>query len=375
MIVRRYNGFGGVEHQIEHISKGLVLEGWKVFLLTDRLSPFSEALTQNGVKVIVVSFGNCLRSGFLIRQICIKYKIQFIQAHMFNEDIRCRFAKLLYPRLKHIYRVHTYIDCSFISDLKKNLYHLIAYMTDRLVDYYLPINRLNKIELEMRSKVKSSKILIVHDAVREFDVSSDHEKFLKNKKLVMIANFDEVKGHEIAVEGLKKLKDKGYKFELGLIGGVPKQGTEEEDSTILNKIQMMIRKFDLDKDIVFYGYLTDIGEVLKNYETVILTSYSEGTPNCLLEGMKMRKLVISSKVGGVPEFISDGLNGFLFYPNTAEEFANKVENVYQKENGELDTIIENGWRTVEKKFSIKNMINRLICIYDYLDSKNPIAYF
>lgn len=55
-------------------------------------------------------------------------------------------------------------------------------------------------------------------------------------------------------------------------------------------------------------------ELLSLCSVYVLPSYAEGLPMSILEAMAYRMVIISTRVGGIPEIVEDGLNGFLYTP-------------------------------------------------------------
>jgi glycosyltransferase involved in cell wall biosynthesis len=67
----------------------------------------------------------------------------------------------------------------------------------------------------------------------------------------------------------------------------------------------------LPSGVEFKGSIADIAPVYREADICVLTSDYEGTPNVLLEAMASGLPVVATKVGGVPELIKDGENGFM----------------------------------------------------------------
>lgn len=366
LIVRKYKGFGGIEHQILSFSKALINNGWKVFFLTDQSSPFEKSMKEAGASTIVEPFNSHYHVARTIVNFCKRNSIRIVQAHMLNEDFSCRLAKLLYPELKHVFRVHTYIDCSRISNFKKSIYHIAAFLTDPLVNIYLPINSVNADELEKRSHIRRNKIIVLHDSVRSMKKSVHDTSSTKNRIIAMIANFEDFKGHDVLLDGVKILKESGEKVLVHLIGGVPGRGTDNENTKRLYIVKRTIKEYSIEEEIVFDGYCDNIPEAIKDCGIVVLPSDSEGTPNSLLEGMLLGKIVVASAVGGVPEFVIDGVTGFLHKPQDANAFADAILRVYSKPDVELETIKRNAEKYVKEHFSMEFLVNDIINVYSLL---------
>ncbi len=68
-----------------------------------------------------------------------------------------------------------------------------------------------------------------------------------------------------------------------------------------------------------------MADYLQLFDILVFPSlFSEGCPLSLLEGMAMRKAVIASRTGAIPEIIRDRENGLLVNPGSAEEIAGAI---------------------------------------------------
>ncbi len=73
--------------------------------------------------------------------------------------------------------------------------------------------------------------------------------------------------------------------------------------------------------VFFAGWVKDMYSFYNALDVNLLTSLSETFPYALTEGSRMGCATISSRVGGVPYLIDDGINGFLFEPKDAQTLA------------------------------------------------------
>lgn len=80
----------------------------------------------------------------------------------------------------------------------------------------------------------------------------------------------------------------------------------------------------LGGEVRFEGERPDISEVYSTSDILVLTSAYEGTPNVLLEAMSFGVPVVATRVGGIPELLSNG-NGVLVDPNDFEQLAAATE--------------------------------------------------
>jgi glycosyltransferase involved in cell wall biosynthesis len=355
--------FGGVERQVLMIAKRLAEIGLlePIIVTSRKNSAFSDSFQSNGIVVEEAPHlvSSLQRGSSELQKIIKKYKPCIVQSHGFRESITARIARLNNKRFKHIARIHTYIDCSWIPEWKKKAYHCLERLTESGVDHFVPINQFAADELVKRSWISKKKISIIPDGVPQIGNFDKNANFTlaNNLKIAMIANLVEHKGHDVLISGLAELKKRGLIVHVRLIGG-EHTNSKMVGGSFTNHLLQMSRDAGVVEQIEFYGYSENIYEAIKNFPVVVLPSDSEGTPNCLLEAMSIGKIVIGTNVGGVPEFITNKVNGFTHDKQDSATFADIIESLRKKLPSELDVFRINGYETWKQRFSVDAMINR-----------------
>lgn len=77
----------------------------------------------------------------------------------------------------------------------------------------------------------------------------------------------------------------------------------------------------------FLGHVSDVASFYERCDVVVLTSRErsiEGSPNALLEAMAMQRPVVATAVGGIPEIVRHGLEGFVVPPDAGAFVASVV---------------------------------------------------
>lgn len=72
------------------------------------------------------------------------------------------------------------------------------------------------------------------------------------------------------------------------------------------------------------GVVEDIRPYLALYDILVLPSRLDGRPVGVLESLASGVPVLASRVGGVPELVNDGVNGYMCSPAVASEFAGHI---------------------------------------------------
>ncbi|MBA4394251.1 MAG: glycosyl transferase family 1 [Desulfobacca sp.] len=122
------------------------------------------------------------------------------------------------------------------------------------------------------------------------------------------------KGHRLLLQAAKLVLEQKQKVIFLLIGDGPERPALEE----------ACRGLGLSANVRFLGDRKDLPDLINILDIGTLSSPMETFPNALLEYMALSKPVIAPDIGGVPEIITDGIEGLLFPPNEADSLAEKL---------------------------------------------------
>jgi glycosyltransferase involved in cell wall biosynthesis len=161
-----------------------------------------------------------------------------------------------------------------------------------------------------------------------FPAYIDIELFLKTIKceptphrFIFVGQIIKLKGIDTLIQAVEILKDKNVKVEVLLIG-------EGKD---YNHYKNRVKKAKLESEIKLIGLKKpdEVAELIMTSNALILPSYSEGFPRVIIEAFACSRPVIASAVGGIPELVRDGENGFIIEPGNPEVLADKILNAWQ----------------------------------------------
>lgn len=131
------------------------------------------------------------------------------------------------------------------------------------------------------------------------------------------------------------------------------------------QLQRLVNDLGITENVVFLDELDEVFSLLKLSDVFCLLSLSEGFSNALLEAMASRLPCVATNVGGNPEAIEDGRNGFLVPPKDPESAAQRI--IWLLRNPELAARMGCAARkTVEERFTSEIMIGELVCLYDHV---------
>ena len=373
LLLRNTSGnIGGIERQILQIASGLQQVGrFQPILATNSAqAAFAQAFADLGLPVEECPHlsGSTLSAARELASVARRRGARLIQSHQFRESIVARYARFLNGDLCHISRVHTYIDCSWIPGWKKSAYHALERLTSRGVDHYVPISHDVARELAERSGIQPARITVVPDGVRQAGApdAPDLSPTPLSPRLAMVSNFVEHKGHEVLVRCLAALKAQGLIVRARLVGGEGTGGPQRGDGPVTARVRSLAAEAGVLDQMEFFGYSENVYEAIRDIPLIVLPSDSEGLPNCILEAMSLRKIVAVSRVGGVPEILTQGVNGLLHAPQDHLGLAALIARVFSTPARDWEALRNQALATWRDRFSEATLRENLIAVYQHL---------
>jgi glycosyltransferase involved in cell wall biosynthesis len=127
-------------------------------------------------------------------------------------------------------------------------------------------------------------------------------------------------------------------------------------------LEKMITKPGIEKNVVLAGFVKNPLGYMGQVDLVVNPSLTEGLPNVILEALALRKPVVATAVGGVPEIIQDGVTGYLVPPANPRQLAEKI--LFALDNPSLlAKATANGYRLLQEKFSLEAQTEKLQNLY------------
>jgi glycosyltransferase involved in cell wall biosynthesis len=136
--------------------------------------------------------------------------------------------------------------------------------------------------------------------------------------IVCVGNLRISKGQHVLIRAFALLKEKGIKpLRLVLVG----------DGPAMAEFRTLARDLGVEQACEFAGYQPrqHVVELLARAAVSVLPSSSEGLPYVNIESFAVGTPVVASRVGGIPEIIRDGVDGFLVPPGDPVAIADRLQ--------------------------------------------------
>jgi glycosyltransferase involved in cell wall biosynthesis len=171
--------------------------------------------------------------------------------------------------------------------------------------------------------------------------------------LGMIAVLRSWKGHLVFLQALRRVRESHPDVHAVLVG----------DGPFRSVIQDAIRCHGLEARVHLLGHREDVAEILSGLDVVVSASTAaEGIPQALLQALAMRRPVVASDVGGIPEVIRHGETGWLVPPGDPQALGSAVVEALSDRAG-AQRMGEQGRKMVEADYSLQRMGERMEELY------------
>jgi len=168
-----------------------------------------------------------------------------------------------------------------------------------------------------------------------------------------VSNFRPVKRVDDLVYAMCMVTKTAPKAKLMLIGDGPER----------HRVERLIDKMDLRRNVVLTGYRSDVPDLLRCVDTLVLPSETESAPLTILEAMSTGLPVIATRVGGIPEIVEDGHNGFLVPLKHPEDIAEKILELHA-DRDRLRRMGEAARETVLERYSTDKVVRQYMDVYE-----------
>jgi glycosyltransferase involved in cell wall biosynthesis len=143
----------------------------------------------------------------------------------------------------------------------------------------------------------------------------------------------------------------------------------------IEQVRKEVLRCGLEDRVQILGWVNgqDKFDVFDQADIYVLPSYNEGLPGSILEAMASSTPIISTPVGGIPEAVNEGVNGYLVDPGDVDSLYSRLL-MLCKDSGLRLRMGEASRKLVEEKFDIKEIVNKVIIVYQDIlspQSRNP----
>ena len=333
-----------------------------VKLISLRPGAFTDEARSMGIDIEVVKTHNFIRDIRKLLNIIKEGNYQIIHSHGAKANMVSAIIKKC-SNLPTVTTIHSDYRLDYLrSKYKMFTYGVINTIALRFIDNYIAVSN-NFREMLIGRGFRAERIYTIYNGIN-FDVNIPtftrkqfSEKYSINLKeddivIGILSRLDPVKRLDIFLQAAAVvLKHKpGIKF---LIGG---------EGSHLNHLERKVAALGISNNVYFVGWVNKY-EFFNCIDINVLTSISESFSYSILEGTQFKKATVCSRVGGFPDLIDSGINGYLFEPGDHKKLAAYILELAANATKRQE-MGEKIFEEASLKFSLDNMCKTQIDIYN-----------
>lgn len=168
-------------------------------------------------------------------------------------------------------------------------------------------------------------------------------------QIVCVGRFAPVKGQDVLIRALPAIKAEFPNLRVNFVG----DGEQKESC------QQLARALGVEDLCAFPGNRShaEVLNLIKASDISVIPSRADNCPLVLIESLACGKPVIASRVGGIPELMDDGVEGFLTPPDEPEALAEKITRLL-KDRALQTAISTNARNRFLKDYDLRSVVSR-----------------
>jgi len=173
------------------------------------------------------------------------------------------------------------------------------------------------------------------------------------KIILFVGTLRPVKGVRYLIEAMSGINQECPKVKLLLVG----------DGVDMPYLKRIVKHLNLKEFVTFVGKVPNenVSQYMAASDIFVLPSLSESFGIVNLEAMTFGLPIVATRVGGLPEIIKDGANGFLVEPKNPRQIAEKI--LLLLEDNELKEIISKNNKNKAKDYGWGGVVGKLEEVY------------
>jgi glycosyltransferase involved in cell wall biosynthesis len=330
---------GGPALHVSYLSAGLRGRGYETILVAGSVGQGEQSMAYvaDELGVPVVTIPHLHREISPVRDLLATVRLAriiraerptILHTHTAKAGAVGRAAALLAGRRRPPIIVHTFhghVLRGYFGPFWTGAFRLLERQLARITDMLVAVSPEVRDELVSYGVAPASKFRIVRLGI-ELDerLSPDGAARAETRRVMgirddrfvvgWIGRMTAVKRTDVVLRAFRRLRDEGVDAVLCMVGDGPDRRSVED---LAGELGVM-------RDCLFPGYQEDVAPFFAAFDVFVLPSGNEGTPVTAIEALAGGCPVVATRVGGVPDVVTDGEDGFLVEPGDIEALAERL---------------------------------------------------
>jgi glycosyltransferase involved in cell wall biosynthesis len=381
-VIARLN-MGGPAIHVANLAAGLETRGYHTTLVAGSLAPGEDSMAflaeRLGVTVVSVpeiqreiSALHDARSVLRLAELIRDTRPHILHTHTAKAGAIARAAALLVPGSRPDVIVHTFhghVLKGYFGPGRTAFFRQVERSLARSSDALVAVSPEVRDDLVALGVAPREKFVVVRLGIPLAERLDDAEPDGDYRHLYGIGAERFVVGWVGRMTGVK---DTGAV--LRTVAAVRKRGVDAVaclvgDGPDRARLEQLAHDLGIARACFFAGYQPDVAGYYRLFDAFFLPSVNEGTPVSAIEALASGTPVVANRVGGVPDVVRDGIDGFLVEPGDVEGAAERLAGLARQP--ELRTRLgESGRERVLERYGVARLVDDVDRLYrSLLDAK------
>lgn len=350
-VINALSDGGGAEKLMEDLLPAIKQKGVdvSVAVLMDLDSKNTQHIKDAGIEIIPIGSGKRLYSiPKMLKLIKVMRRFDIVHSHLTQPFLMCAFDSL-FCKVKIVHTIHNtdsrmrhIFPLKYLEKWALNRYQTIV-ACSKEAEFFLRefLGKTNKDILTINNGIKLDKFITASPYTLR---KNSHEKII-----TMVAIFRPQKNHEALIRTTKLLPNNYNTYFIGY-------------GPLIEKMENLSKELGVGNRVHFLGKRTDVPQLLKASDFVVLSSHYEGLSLSSIEGMAAGKPFIASDVPGLREIVKG--YGLLFEDGNAQQLADIILRL--SENEQEYQQVANRCSQRANDFNIETTASEYVNVYNKL---------
>ncbi len=177
-----------------------------------------------------------------------------------------------------------------------------------------------------------------------------------------VGRMTDVKDTDAVLEIVGAARDRGLEAVLVMVGDGPDRV----------RLEQLAHDIGIARSTFFVGYQPEVAGYYRLFDAFLLPSVNEGTPVSAIEALASGTPVVATRVGGVPDVVRDGEDGFLFEPGDTDDAAERLA-LLASDATLRSALGASGRERVLRRYSVSRLVEDVDRLYRSLLSERGLG--
>lgn len=385
-VIARLN-MGGPALHVAYLSQGLAARGYRTTLVAGTLARGEGSMAfvaeERGVHLLTlpdlhreVSPLRDLRAAFRLASVMRRLRPHILHTHTAKAGAIGRVAAIMARSGRPPIVVHTYhghVLRGYFGPVRNEIFRRLERWLGRHADALIAVSPEVRDDLVELGVAPAGKFTVIRLGIElERRVSPDPHVRDETRRVLgvpperfavgWVGRMTGVKRTDDVLLALRALRERGVDACLCMVGDGPDR----------EAVERRAKELGVMRRCLFLGYQDDVAPYYAAIDALLLPSVNEGTPVSAIEALASGRPVVATRVGGVPDVVRHGEDGFLVAPGDVDGLADSLARL-AADPALRARLGEAGRARVLERYAVDRLIDDVDALYRSLLERKGLA--